>query len=94
MTFNDSFKALSDPTRRKILEMLTKRDLSVNEIAEAFHISQPSISRHLSVLKHADLVSDERQGQKIIYSINTSVFESIMRWLLELKDKGETTHEQ
>ena len=89
MTFNDSFKALSDPTRRQILEMLKKGDLSVNEIASAFDISQPSISRHLSILKNADLVSDERKGQRIIYTLNTSVFESLMGWFMSFRNKGE-----
>ncbi len=89
MPFNDSFKALSDPTRRRILEMLKKSDLSVNEIAAEFDISQPSISRHLSILKNADLVSDERKGQRIIYSLNTSVFESLMGWFISFKEKGE-----
>lgn len=89
MTFNDSFKALSDPTRRQILEMLKKSDLSVNEIAAHFNISQPSISRHLSILKNADLVSDKRQGQRIIYSLNTSVFESLVGWFMSFKEKGE-----
>lgn len=89
MPFNDSFKALSDPTRRRILEMLKKHDLSVNEIAAEFDISQPSISRHLSILKNADLVSDERKGQRIIYSLNTSVFESLMGWFISFKEKGE-----
>jgi DNA-binding transcriptional ArsR family regulator len=89
MPFNDSFKALSDPTRRRILEMLKKHNLSVNEIAAEFDISQPSISRHLSILKNADLVSDERKGQRIIYSLNTSVFESLMGWFISFKEKGE-----
>ncbi|QRN85222.1 winged helix-turn-helix transcriptional regulator [Clostridia bacterium] len=93
MVFNDSFKALADPTRRQILEMLKKGDLSVNEIASKFEISQPSISRHLSILKTADLVSDERKGQQIIYSLNTSVFESLVGWFMSFRDKGETHYE-
>lgn len=91
--FNDSFKALADPTRRQILEMLKKNDLSVNEIASNFAISQPSISRHLSILKKADLVSDERKGQQIIYSLNTSVFESLVGWFMSFKGKGEKHYE-
>ena len=59
---NDAFKALSDPTRRKILELLQEKDMTAGEIADSFQISKPSISHHLSILKNADMVLDERQG--------------------------------
>jgi len=78
------FKALADPTRRSILDLLRKGDLTAGEIAANFNISKPSISHHLSILKQADLVSDERQGQNIIYSLNTTVFQEALAWLLEL----------
>ena len=72
--YNLLFKALSDPTRRKILELLKDRDRTAGEIADCFSISKPSISHHLAQLKPADLVLDERQGQTIVYSLNTTVF--------------------
>ena len=77
MTLNKTFQALSDPTRRKILQLLKKRDLSINEIGESFDITLPSLSHHLNILKNADLVSTVRQGQQIIYSLNLSVFEEV-----------------
>ena len=81
MTLNSTFTALSDPTRRKILELLKKKDLSVNEIALNFDITLPSLSHHLTTLKNADLVSTQRRGQQIIYSLNLSVFEEIAKEL-------------
>ncbi|MFA6409982.1 MAG: autorepressor SdpR family transcription factor [Candidatus Buchananbacteria bacterium] len=77
MTLNKTFQALSDPTRRKILQLLRKNDLSVNEIAGDFDMTLPSLSHHLNILKNADLVSTKRRGQQIIYSLNLSVFEEI-----------------
>lgn len=79
---NDAFKALSDPTRRKILQLLKERDLSAGEIADHFNISKPSISHHLNILKQAKLVQDERQGQSMIYSINLTVMQEAMGWFL------------
>lgn len=81
---NNSFKALSDPTRRRILQLLRSKNMTAGEIAEQFNISKPSISHHLNILKQADLVFDERQGQNIIYSINTTVFDNIVGWFLAL----------
>lgn len=80
------FKALDDPTRRKILEMLRERDMTAGEIAEAFNISKPSISYHLDLLKQADLVLSEKQGQFVTYSLNTSVFDEVISWMLGLKN--------
>lgn len=79
---NDAFKALSDPTRRTILQLLRERDLSAGEIADHFNISKPSISHHLSILKQAKLVQDERQGQNIVYSLNLSVVQEALGWFL------------
>ncbi|RUS43101.1 autorepressor SdpR family transcription factor [Cohnella sp. AR92] len=79
---NDTFKALSDPTRRQIIQLLKERDLSAGEIAEQFSISKPSISHHLSILKNAKLIDDERQGQSIIYSLNMTVFQETLGWFL------------
>ncbi len=82
---NDLFKALSDPTRRKILEILRKGDLNAGQIADAFAISKPSISHHLNILKQADLVIAEKVGQNVIYSLNTSVFDDLVHWLYHFK---------
>lgn len=86
---NDVFKALADPTRRRILEMLKERDMSAGEIANAFSIGKPSISHHLSQLKASDLVQADRNGQNIIYSINTSVFQDVVSWIYGLKEQEE-----
>lgn len=77
------FRALADPTRRQIIELLRAGPLSAGEIAKHFPSSQPTISRHLSVLKNADLISVERQGQYLIYHLNTTVMQSWLQWLLE-----------
>ncbi|CAM3851914.1 autorepressor SdpR family transcription factor [Mesobacillus zeae] len=77
---NDTFKALADPTRRKILDLLKEKDMSAGEIADHFTMSKPSISQHLKLLKHAGLVQDEKQGQYIIYSLNTTVFQELVSW--------------
>ncbi|NUM25396.1 MAG: winged helix-turn-helix transcriptional regulator [Candidatus Buchananbacteria bacterium] len=81
MSLNKTFSALSDPTRRKILELLKKKDLSVNDIALNFSISLPSLSHHLTILKNAQLVTSQRRGQQMIYSLNLSVFEEIAKQL-------------
>lgn len=78
------FKALSDPTRREILKLLRRRDMTAGEIADHFPISKPSISHHLSVLKQANLVLDERRGQNIVYSLNTTVFQDTVAWILDV----------
>lgn len=82
---NSIFKALNDPTRREILKLLRKRDMTAGEIADAFNITKPSISHHLDLLKQANLVVAEKQGQFIYYSLNTSVIDDIMSWLVKLK---------
>lgn len=81
---NTTFKALSDPTRRQIVQMLRERNLTAGEIAEKFKISKPSISHHLNILKNADLVQDERHGQNIVYYLNTSVLEDIIGWFMSI----------
>ncbi|MBL4649133.1 MAG: winged helix-turn-helix transcriptional regulator [Aureispira sp.] len=83
---NDLFKALNDSTRRQILELLKEKDLVAGEIAAHFNISKPSISHHLDLLKRADLVIGIRQGQFISYSLNMSVFEEVIQWLMQFKD--------
>lgn len=84
---NIVFKALNDPTRRKILELLQEKDMTAGEIAEKFDISFPSISHHLDLLKQAKLVIAEKEGQFVFYSLNTTVVDDIMKWLLQFKSK-------
>ncbi|MFX3625044.1 MAG: autorepressor SdpR family transcription factor [Ectobacillus sp.] len=84
---NETFKALSDPTRRRILDLLKEKDYTAGELAEHFHITKPSLSHHLNILKNANLVQDERQGQFIFYSLNTTVLQDVMKWLLEFSHK-------
>ena len=89
MSFQSTMSALSDPTRRKILEMLKKGSMSAGEISERFEISGAAVSRHLSVLKEADLIRDTREGKFIYYELNTSVLEEIMLWIKNLKGDGK-----
>ena len=84
---NIVFKALNDPTRREILEMLQQKDMTAGEIVDKFHISGPSISHHLDLLKQAKLVTAEKDGQFIYYSLNTTVVDEIMKWFLQFKSK-------
>ena len=85
---NETFKALADPTRRKILELLKERDLTAGEISEYFNMTKPSISNPLKILKQADLVQDEKRGQFVIYSLNTTVFQDLIGWFFSFQ-KGE-----
>ena len=87
MVLNGAFKALNDQTRREILEMLRKKDLTAGEIAEKFDISGPSISHHLEILRSAGLISSLKKGQFIIYSLNTTVLDDIMKWMIQFKKK-------
>lgn len=86
---NRIYEALADPTRREILSMLARGDLSAGEIAEGFDISKPSISHHLSVLKQADLVEARREGQSLIYTIHTTVLEDALSSLMGLVRVGD-----
>lgn len=85
MGLQDTLKALSDPIRRDILSMLKKGPKSAGEISDAFPVTGAAISRHLSVLKDADLIRDEREGKYIYYELNASVLEEIMLWIKQLK---------
>ncbi|WP_046174782.1 autorepressor SdpR family transcription factor [Domibacillus indicus] len=87
MTATLVFKALADPTRRSIIELLKKRDMTAGEIAEQFNMTKPSISHHLQTLQTAELVLSERNGQHIIYSLNTTVFQDIMMWMMNITGK-------
>ena len=81
------FKALNDPTRREILEMLKDRDLTAGEIADRFNISKPSISHHLDLLRQADLVVSVKEGQFVTYSINTTVMDEMLKWTMQFSSK-------
>jgi len=84
---NALFKALNDKTRREILELLKKGDLTAGEISDQFHISKPSISHHLDLLKQAGLVQSVKEGQFIYYSLNTTVMDEIVKWFVGFKTK-------
>lgn len=86
---NESFKALSDPTRRQIIKLLKDRDMTAGEIADHFNMTKPSISHHLSQLKQAKLILDERHGQTIVYSLNTTVVQEVMGWFMEMLGSKE-----
>lgn len=83
---NKLFKALNDQTRRDILGLLKEKDLTAGEIAEAFNITKPSISHHLDILSQAELVTSEKKGQFVIYSLNTTILEDLMQWIITLKN--------
>lgn len=88
MGLQQTLKALADPIRREILNLLKKGRMPAGEITAHFSVSAPAISRHLSVLKEADLIRDTREGKFIYYEINTSVLEETMLWLADLKGDG------
>jgi DNA-binding transcriptional ArsR family regulator len=82
---NSLFKALNDETRREIIELLKEKDMNAGEIADRFNISKPSIPHHLDILKRADLITSEKKGQFVEYSLNTSILEDLLNWILTLK---------
>jgi len=82
---NDVFKAMNDPARREILKMLRKRDMTAGEIAAKFDMTAPSISHHLDKLKRAGLVTTVKQGQYVLYSINTTIIDDLLDYILSLK---------
>lgn len=85
MGMQQTLRALADPSRREVLNMLKKGRMSAGEIAEHFPVSGAAVSRHLSVLKEADLITDQREGKFIYYDLNASVLEEIMLWIAELR---------
>lgn len=87
MVLHKTFNALSDPTRQKILELLKKKDMTAGEIGRNFNITLPSLSHHLKILKAADLVTNLRQGQTIVYSLNLSIFEEVSKVLIKFFKK-------
>ncbi len=84
---NAFFKALNDPIRREILELLKKGDMTAGEIADQFSISKPSISHHLDLLKQASLVTAVKEGQFIYYSLNTTVIDEMLKWFMQFSAK-------
>ena len=85
MSFQNTMRALADPTRREILNLLKKDSMAAGEIGEHFDMTAAAVSRHLSVLKEAELIRDRREGKFIIYELNASVLEELLLWLTELK---------
>ena len=92
MSLQSTMRALADPTRREILNLLKTGRMSAGEITDRFPVTGASISRHLSVLKEADLIRDAREGKFIYYDLNASVLEEILLWISDLK--GVDTHDQ
>ena len=84
---NTIFKALNDPTRREIIDLLKKGDMTAGDIADHFKITKPSISHHLDLLKQAGLVDSVKEGQFIYYSLNATVVDELIKWVLQLKGK-------
>ena len=89
MRMNEVFKALADPTRRKILQLLRKGERSAGELAEQCDMTKPSVSHHFAVLKAADLIASRREGQNIYYSLNTTVVEDVMAIVMDLFTRSE-----
>ncbi|MCU0355576.1 MAG: autorepressor SdpR family transcription factor [Cytophagales bacterium] len=86
---NTVFKALNDPIRRAMLDLLREKDLTAGEIAERFPVGKPTISHHLDLLKQAGLVTAEKNGQFVYYSLNTTVLDEMLKWLLDLRNGSE-----
>jgi DNA-binding transcriptional ArsR family regulator len=82
------FKALSDPTRREILRLLSHGEKTAGELAEQFDMTKPSMSHHFAVLKEADLIASRREGQQIWYRLNTTVAQDAITWVMELVERG------
>ena len=89
MALADTFKALSDPARREILELLKNGPLPAGEIARNFDMTQATVSYHLKILRKADLIRDKREGKFIYYELNASVLEEIMLWITDLKGASD-----
>ena len=94
MGIQNTLRALSDPTRREILNLLKGGRMSAGDIGERFDVTGAAVSRHLSVLKDADLIRDKREGKFIYYELNASVLEEIMLWIADLKGENENDKKQ
>src|SRR5262249_30645843 len=93
MRMNEAFKALADPTRRHILQLLRRGERTAGELAEHFDMTKPSMSHHFAVLKQADLITSRRDGQQIYYSLNTTVVEDLLTMIWDLFPGGSRTRE-
>jgi DNA-binding transcriptional ArsR family regulator len=91
MKVNEAFKAIADPTRREILRLLRKGEMTAGELAERFDMSKPSVSHHFAALKQADLIGSRREGQQIIYFLNTTVVEDLLVAIVDLFAEGKQT---
>lgn len=89
VSIQKTLKAIADPTRRTILNLLKKSRLSAGEIAEHFNMSLPAVSKHLNVLKEADLIRDQREGKYIFYELNASVLDEALFWLQDLRGESK-----
>ena len=89
MAFQDTLKALSDPTRREMLNILKRGSLHAGAISERFVMSAPAISKHLNILKDADLIRDRREGKYIYYELNATVLDEVLLWIKDLKGEKE-----
>ncbi|HEY4325235.1 MAG TPA: autorepressor SdpR family transcription factor [Mucilaginibacter sp.] len=87
INLNAIFKALNDPTRREILDLLKEKDLTAGEIADKFNITKPSISHHLDLLRQAGLVVSVKEGQFVYYSLNTTVMDEMLKWIINLQSQ-------
>ena len=94
MSLQSTMRALSDPTRREILELLKKGSLSAGEITEHFPVTAAAVSRHLGVLREADLIRDRREGKFIYYELNATVLEEILLWVESLRGGNENAEEE
>lgn len=93
-TPNKAFKALADPTRREILRLLRKGEMTAGDLAERFDMTKPTMSHHFAVLKDADLLTSRRDGQQIWYALNTTVVQDLMAWAMDLIGGGEDKTEK
>lgn len=91
---NAVYRALGDPTRREILRLLRRRDMSAGELAERFPLAKSTLSGHFNVLRHADLIVSERRGTSIVYSLNVSAFEEALAAVMDLLKAGRTRKER
>ena len=89
MSSNQAFRALADPTRREILDLLRQGEMTAGALAEKFDMSKPSMSHHFAVLRDADLITSRRDGQQIWYALNTTVVQDIMAWAMHLIKDGK-----
>ena len=90
MSSNDTFRALADPTRREILDLLRHGEMTAGALAEKFDMTKPSMSHHFTVLKEADLITSRRDGQHIWYALNTTVVQDVLAWAMRLTGEGKS----